>query len=292
MLKHQYKKNREKITLLSDNFKYYFNQLFNNKEDIFKSVEKYCMFIGYPRSGHSLVGSLLDAHPNIIIGHELHSLKLFRKGFNPQKIYYLLLQNSQRKANQGRQETGYSYEVPNQWQGKFETLKVIGDKKGSGTSRVIGDNPEILDAFFKKLDVPVKFVHVTRNPYDNISTIVSMAYKNKRELQGKKPDLAYGIEPYFAKCEAVTYLKKQISESDILDVRHESLIDDPKTVLSKLCDFLEVETNSQYLDDCASIIFKSPNKTRLKYEWNGELIEQVKNKMDKHEFLQGYSYEN
>ncbi len=25
------------------------------------------MFIGYPRSGHSLVGSLLDAHPNIIV---------------------------------------------------------------------------------------------------------------------------------------------------------------------------------------------------------------------------------
>ena len=284
MLKYQYKKAKEKIILISDNFKYYFDRLFN-KEDIFKSVEKYCMFIGYPRSGHSLVGSLLDAHPNIIIGHELHSLKLFKQGVNPQKIYYLLLQNSKRKARHGRQETGYSYALPNQWQGNFETLKIIGDKKGSGTSRIVGDSPEILTTLFNKLDVPVKFIHVTRNPYDNISTIVSMAYLNK-------PDLTYGINTYFTKCEAVAYLKKQISKSDILDIRHESLIDNPKTVLSQLCNFLEVEINNNYLNDCASIVFKSPKKSRLKYEWSDELIKRVKNQIDKYEFLQGYSYED
>lgn len=291
MLKYQYKKAKTKVTQISDSFQYYFHELFKG-EDIFKSVEKYCMFVGYPRSGHSLVGSLLDAHPNIIIGHELNALKLFKQGVNPRKIYYLLLQNSRRKARQGRQETGYSYEVPNQWQGQFQTLKIIGDKKGSGTSRIIGDNPEILNTLSHNLDVPVKFIHVTRNPYDNISTIVSMAYLNKPELYRKKPDLTYGINAYFTKCETIAYFKKQIRESDILDVRHESLIDKPKTVLSKLCNFLGVEINNNYLDDCASIVFKSPKKTRLKYEWSDELINQVKNKIDQYEFLQGYSYDN
>ena len=250
------------------------------------------MFVGYPRSGHSLVGSLLDAHPNIIIGHELNALKLFKQGVNPREIYYSLLQNSRRKATEGRQETGYSYEVSNQWQGTFQSLKVIGDKKGSGTSRVISEHPEILNTLSHKLDVPVKFIHVTRNPYDNISTIVSMAYLNKPELYRKKPDLTYGINAYFTKCETIVYLKKQISESDILDVRHESLIDDPKTVLGKICDFLEIETNNNYLDDCASIVFKSPKKTRFNYDWSDELINKVKNKIDQYEFLQGYSYDD
>jgi hypothetical protein len=33
------------------------------------------MFIGYLRSGHSLIASLLDAHPNPIATHELDALK-------------------------------------------------------------------------------------------------------------------------------------------------------------------------------------------------------------------------
>ncbi len=42
---------------------------FKNRK-IFNGVETYCMFIGYPRSDHSIVGALLDAHPNIVIAHE------------------------------------------------------------------------------------------------------------------------------------------------------------------------------------------------------------------------------
>ena len=39
-------------------------------EKLFKAydeVETFVMFIGYPRSSHSLVGAILDAHPEIII---------------------------------------------------------------------------------------------------------------------------------------------------------------------------------------------------------------------------------
>ena len=46
----------------------------------FEKLQAYCMFIGYPRSGHSLVGSLLDAHPNIIIAHELNALQFVVAG--------------------------------------------------------------------------------------------------------------------------------------------------------------------------------------------------------------------
>lgn len=42
---------------------------------LFDGLETYCMFIGYPYSGHSLVGSLLDAHESMAISHELHALK-------------------------------------------------------------------------------------------------------------------------------------------------------------------------------------------------------------------------
>ena len=281
MLKSKYKQAKKTVTQISDYFQYRLYESFK-REDLFKSVEKYCMFVGYTRSGHSLVGSLLDAHPNIIIGHELNALKLFQQGVNCQKIYYFLLQNSRRKAMAGRQETGYSYEVPNQWQGKFQTLKVIGDKRGSATNYIIRNKPEVLKILPDRVDVPIKFIHVVRNPYDNITTMIAR----------KKADLDYGINSYLTKCKTVAYLKTQVKEQDILDVRHESLIDDPKAVLRQLCEFLEVEINQQYLDDCASIVFKSPKKTRFTYQWDDASIELVRKNIEQYDFLRGYSYDD
>src|SRR4051812_27120158 len=63
---------------------------------LFDGVRKYCMFIGYPRSGHSLIGSLLDAHSNAIIAHELDALKFIGAGCDKNQLYQLLLDNSRR----------------------------------------------------------------------------------------------------------------------------------------------------------------------------------------------------
>src|SRR4051812_7341147 len=89
------------------------------RRSAFSGVKTFCMFLGYPRSGHSLVGSLLDAHPNMVIAHELDVLKFVRAGFSCEQIFYLLLENSENYAKAGRKYSGYSYAVPNQWQGRF-----------------------------------------------------------------------------------------------------------------------------------------------------------------------------
>ena len=39
-------------------------------------VEKFAFFIGFTRSGHSIVGSFMDAHPNMIIAYQY---KFFRQ---------------------------------------------------------------------------------------------------------------------------------------------------------------------------------------------------------------------
>jgi hypothetical protein len=45
---------------------------------LFDQVQSYCMFVGHPRSGHTLIGALLDAHPHIVIAHELNALRYVR----------------------------------------------------------------------------------------------------------------------------------------------------------------------------------------------------------------------
>ena len=100
------------------------------------------MFIGYPRSIHSLVGSILDAHPEVIIPHEYdvienwqkyRSLRALSKTLPKYQLFLDLHQLSTEQAMfEDRSNTGltsssgfYSYNVPGLWQGGYEkTIKV------------------------------------------------------------------------------------------------------------------------------------------------------------------------
>jgi hypothetical protein len=252
-------------------------------KNLFDDVETFCLFIGHARSGHSLIGSLLDAHPNAIIAHELGVLDFIGAGYSKRQIYYLLLENSEAFARAGRAWTGYSYQVPNQWQGRFQKLQIIGDKKGASTTQRLRDKPELLQLVQQRIGSPIKFVHIVRNPYDNISTMT--------RRQDASFDLERKIGSYFALCDTIATLKKQVPEADILDLRHEEFIADPKLCLSQLCHFLGLAAPNDYLEDCASIIYKTPHQSRYKLQWPSESIELIKRQIDKFAFLEGYSFE-
>ena len=285
-IKQEIKRSYDRVKSVYEGIKSYNTSLYKGRQyrETWKEVEKYIMFVGYPRSGHSLVGALLDAHPNVIIAHELDALELVNAGYSKNQIYYLLLNNSQEYAARGREWEGYSYYVPHQWQGRFNKLKIIGDKKGGASTRRLGKTPSILTRLEQKIDVPVKYIHVVRNPYDNITTI------DKRHNISMKQGFQDSIDYYFYHCQQVDKIKKNKAD-DIFEIRHEKLIEDPKTNLQQLCSFLEIEGSQDYLEDCASIVFKSPRKSRCEGPWTEELIDSVQQKMEEYSFLNGYAYE-
>ena len=250
---------------------------------IFDDVAAYCMFIGYPRSGHTLVGSLLDAHPEIIIGHGVDALTYLKLGFGKYQLLQLLLDNSRAAARKGRQKPGYSYVVPNQWQGTFRTLKVIGDKRGGLSTRELANNPKLLARLRRSVGVRLRFLHIIRDPYDNITTICLM--RPEKDL-----NLRRSIEDYFGLCRKVTDIKSRLDPTEILEVRHEAFVADPRGRLAECYRFLGVDAPGDYLEDCASIVFKSPHQSRFKGEWTPELIEAVASRIESYPYLAGYSY--
>jgi len=252
----------------------------------FRSVQTYCTFIGYPRSGHSVYGSLLDAHPEIIIAHELDALKFVDAGFGRDQLFSLLLDHSRYFKSLGSVSSGYSYSVPNQFQGEFSTLRVIGDKKGAGTIKRLHERPELLDRLRETIGAPVRFVHVARNPYDNITTI----FTRKQKFEAP-PSLAECVDYYFFLVQTVSEVMARVPAEDMLDVRHEDLISDPRAALTRGCHFLGVEPTEDYLRDCASILYESPNKSRHKVAWSAEQVDAIARRMEAFPFLNGYSYE-
>ena len=52
---------------------------------------------------------------------------------------------------------------------------MIGDKKGGRTSQLISkdlSSIKQLEEIAKNVGVPMKFIHIVRNPFDNIATMV------------------------------------------------------------------------------------------------------------------------
>ena len=273
---------KRKTKLVASLLKSYPVSSYNGKRDCreFTNIKTYCMFIGYPRSGHSLIGSLIDANPNAIISHEADVLLYAKLGFSKNQMCSLILENSKGRAKVGRANTGYSYVVPNQWQGRYTKLEVIGDKYGDLSTRRIEEDPDILDKFREHMGMRLRFIHVIRNPYDVISTW------GRHECT---TDLGPIISKYFYLAEANDVIRKKLGD-DILDVRHESLIEDPKREMNRICNFLELEDKNNYVDDCASIIFKSPSKTRKKAPWTPQWRKEVEEGIRKFSFLKDYTY--
>ncbi|MGF1514135.1 MAG: sulfotransferase [Elainellaceae cyanobacterium] len=255
----------------------------------FEAIETFCLFIGYSRSGHSLVAALLDANPNIVMAHELRAIKYADAGLSRNALYYLLLKNTSIRGHSWRRGNGYTYDVPNQWQGAYQHIQVIGDKHGEFSATSIASRPELLRRLYDLVEIPIKLVHVVRNPFDNIAT---MALKKARNSSSPS-DLRDTVSRYFKVCESIMDIKAMASDLDYLeiyDLRHEDIIEQTQPQLRDLCFWLNVLPSDDYLDACASIVFELPSKSRHKVEWGLELKQEVEEKISLFPFLKGYSF--
>jgi hypothetical protein len=254
---------------------------------LFRDVKIFCMFIGQVKSGGTLIGSLLDAHPHVVLADEIDALHYVSAGFKRDQIFHLLVKGSQREALKGRvtarRLTPYSLAVPGQWQGRYQKVSVIGDSKAGPTTRRFGQEPALLwDLQQVMAGVDLKFIQVIRNPFDPIS---AMIMRGGRTFEN-------AIEHYFDYCETLAAFRKQLSGSGLLEVRYEDFVYQPKQNLGDLCHFLGIEADDAYLNACVGIIKKTPEQYRHMVEWRPHLIGVVHDRIGQFDFLAGYTYEN
>lgn len=244
-------------------------------------VRTLCLFIGYQHSGHSLVGSLLDAHPRMAIAHELDALFYLKRGFHPREILYLMLEVSRMHGEIGRRWGEYTYRVPGQWQGRHTRLEVIGDKKGGMTTLRIARNPGLLKQVMTRFGKRKRFIHVLRNPYDNIAAMV---------LHGQS--LKSAVAEYFKLLRTNRAIVKRVGADAVATLHHEDLVADPKAELSRLCEFLGVTAPPDYLEACASIVFAAPRQPRHKIPWHPEILGTLARRIATKPMIERYRFED
>lgn len=259
-----------------------------SSSSLFDAVETYCSFIGTSRSGTSLIGALLDAHPEAVIASGLGELKYVHARFDRLRLFHLLLEDARASAGRGRRAPAqpYGYEVPGMWQGRFERIRVIGDKQAEGVTLRLRTRPWLLDRLRTTVGVRVRLLHVVRNPFDNIATMAL------RAANGGPPDLRPAARDYFSLCETVARVKETTAEGEILEMRYERFIEDPAAMLAELAQRLGLDPSAEYLERCADVVWKSPHQSRYDVQWSPELRREVARRSAELPFLRGYWFED
>lgn len=252
----------------------------------FQDVQTFCFFVGHTKSGGTLLGSLLDAHPAAILADEADALAYVAHGFRREQIFHILRKTSRREAMKGRvtarRLTPYSLRVPGQWQGRYRTPRVIGDSKAGPSTRRLGRDLTLVHQTERIMaGVGVKVIHVVRNPYDPISLM--------RMRSGRTFDNA--IDHYFAYCDTLAALRARMDSSQLLTVRYEAFVREPSSGLRTLCDFLGLECSDAYLQACIAILHPTPERSRDLVAWDPHWIRVVQRNIEQYDFLAGYSYD-
>lgn len=249
----------------------------------FERVRAYVMFVGQPRTGHSLVGALLDAHPRALIAHELDALKYVEAGYDRRRLFALAVRTQQRRVAAGHQQRiGYKYLVEGQPQGRYERLEVIGDKKGGQSTLRLGRDIGLLDRLQRTVGVDVFIVQVVRNPFDVIATM------HRREPRRSLPDV---VDRFFDQADTSAEVRRRVGEAHFHQLRHEDVVADPRRVLADLCSFVGLDAPAAYLDACASIVFDAPRRTRDDVPWTADLLAEVSQRAAARPDLAAYRFE-
>ncbi len=243
--------------------------------------KSFCIFLGYSRSGHSLVGALLDAHPSVTIAHELNVLDLVRQDFSYPQMFYLIGRNARKFGKAGRLWEGYDYSVAGQSQGRRTGMKVVGDKKGGTSTNLLIREPELLQRLQELLPVPLKIIHVIRNPFD----VVATRYQKNQKFHA----LDQLVDSFLLQARFILSLKENHSFS-IHDVVFEELIGDPDNTLQNLLNFLGVAGDDSYFSACRDKIFPAPHKSREEICWPEPIRQKLIDACSRISFLSEYKF--
>jgi hypothetical protein len=268
----------------------------------------FVMFFGYRRSGHSMVGSLLDAHPDAAIANEFNAMREYNSGTRRNELFRELVSVSTAYKLVGRCQAGYEFKVPGAFAHTFAPgqLKVVGDKLGGGTTDKHLSQEE-LAKFQKYVGLNVSLIHVVRDPLDMIASEFTVEYAPKRwnrqhdpsqqaslaanptnvEAQGLTRKLNEQVDKVMKEIgynmKARSWIKSgQLTGYRWFDVPVEAFSHSPQIQLERLCEFVGLDAKKDsYLERAASIVRSEMHASRDELVWPRKTYERIQTKLDR-----------
>jgi hypothetical protein len=242
--------------------------------------EKFVVFCGWAASGHSIVGAILDSHPNIVLPHEFNVAHAVTQGVNQQALFQQMMDH----ADGQNRNSVHDFNIDYKWAGKARELMVLGDKTGGLMSQaILNKNPRILDHIKDVVKVPLKVIVVTRHPADNISAMFVRCHR------GNGKSFGFAAQRYATNLTAV---EKVIEEEDTLVMRHEELLSSPVSEINVMLDWLEVPVDGEHMEACCKKLYDKPKLARNRINHNSMKADCINKVIRSSELLQCYDEVN
>jgi len=255
----------------------------------FDDLEKMCFFLGCNRSGSSLMRSILTAHKNVLISHEVGRTNIYNKilaGNISRKdalaTFYNDAINSDPVSEKitydktiGRNIIGeYKNYINGQFQGRVTSLKVLGDKSGPWFVDVAYEYADVhkrMEDFFEK---KIYYIHTVRNPLDNIYSI----YSGDRDLR-----------PFFKWNDNTKKTLEFLPPERVMTIDLELIVEKRHWPIKRMFEFLGVEVDIPFVKDCASVVMESlPHKDYADFFSKDDLLE-LKKRICEYSWYDKYS---
>ena len=253
----------------------------DSSPDPFASVQTFLLIIGNARSGSTLLGSVIDAHPQALIANETTASATFWRDTSRATILGEIQENSRRNREQGRHSEGYSYQVKKEID-SGRPFTVMGDKIWNPATLLLHGDQRLLNRLHEILGIPIKIVHAVRNPFDVIATM---------HARSGAP-IGNRIAWYFMHCEAVAAIRDRLPAELYLDNHHEDLVLSVEQTLERLCGFLGLTAIPEHAQAVKEMVFATPKQTRASALWQPEEVQLVLDGIARFDFLSRYAMED
>ena len=119
----------------------------------YQRVDTLLLFVGYPRSRHTLLASLLDGHSHMVVANEINLFIRLKNGeeFKRNELFDMLVEGSQDFLKGGKgmvmngtleNTTHFGFWMEGYWQGKYDKyLKVSKNGRAKNTNTILRHFP-------------------------------------------------------------------------------------------------------------------------------------------------------
>ena len=99
------------------------------------------------------------------------------------------------------------------------------------------------------------------------------------------------IRKYFYLAERNSRLKSSLP-GQVYEIHSSEMIQKPQKTLLGTCQFLNLNCDQKYLEDCSKIVYHKATKTRYNLVWTETQKELVRQQLQKFPFLKDYRFED
>jgi len=239
----------------------------------FDNLRAFLLFVGNPRSGTTLVRSLVNASPEALLSVEMNVLQFLHEDFKT--VVGRIIENHE-NFSRNPVWTGYDYSVPAAAKSSAEKIRVVGDKRAAATAKAINSDPALLQRLAEWCPLPIRWIHCVRNPYDRIARGI---------IARNLPEDAL-VRDWLTNERGALQVAEFSGPHSFHRIYLEDLIAEPVRELHTLAEFLELDPG--WIEACRSIIFEQPNPMRLQVQWTPKLLAEVEAGIEEFPHLHRY----